>query len=361
MKLFTVGPVACRPEVLKEMSRQMFSHRSVEYQEIHRKTVELLQKFLETKNQVFLFPSSGSGVMEATIRNCVEGKLLCCISGEFGKRYAEIGLSNGREVITLETPLGNPITPQLLEDSLRANPDVEAVSITYNETSVGILNPLEELAKVVKEHGKLLFVDAVSAMGGVELKVDEWGIDVCFSSSQKCFGVPPGLAVASVSPAALERSERMKNKGWYFDFKLYEHYQQKEWSTHMTPPIPQISALKKELEIIEAEGGKQKRLELYRSRARRIQEGVKDLGLTLFPREGYESPTVTCVNAPKGMSGSEIYQEMRRRGIELAKGYGALRECTFRIGNMGYISFEDIEEMLQALGEVLSARNVASQ
>ncbi|MEM2192270.1 MAG: aminotransferase class V-fold PLP-dependent enzyme, partial [Candidatus Hadarchaeales archaeon] len=165
--------------------------------------------------------------------------------------------------------------------------------ITYNETSVGLLNPLEELAKIVKEHGKLLFVDAVSAMGGVEIKVDEWGIDVCFSSSQKCFGIPPGLAMASVSQAALEKSEKMKDKGWYFDFKLYEKYQQKEWSTHMTPPIPQIAALKKELEIIEEEGGKQKRLDLYRRRAERIRRGIEELGLRLFPREGYESPTVT--------------------------------------------------------------------
>ncbi|MFN4133190.1 MAG: pyridoxal-phosphate-dependent aminotransferase family protein [Candidatus Hadarchaeales archaeon] len=353
MKLFTVGPVACRPEVLEEMRRQMFSHRSVEYQEIHKKTVELLQRFLETENQVFLFPSSGSGVMEGTIRNCVEKKFLCCISGEFGKRYAEVGLANGKEVVVLETRLGEPIAPELLEEALRKNPDVEAVSITYNETSVGLINPLKELAKVVKDREKLLFVDAVSAMGGAEIKVDEWGIDVCFSSSQKCFGIPPGLAMASVSPAALEKSEEMKDKGWYFDFKLYEKYQQKEWSTHMTPPIPQIAALKRELEIIEEEGGKQKRLELYQKRAGRIRKGVEELGLKLFPREGYESPTVTCINAPSGMSGLLVYEEMRKRGFELAKGYGVLREKTFRIGNMGYILLEDIEEMLEALADVV--------
>lgn len=356
MKLFTVGPVACRPEVLAEMAIQMFSHRSEEYRLIHRQTVERLQKFLETKNQVFLFPSSGSGVMEGTVRNCVERKMLCCINGEFGKRYAEVGVSNGREVERLEVKLGEPITSELLDEKLSSSPDVEAVTITYNETSVGIINPLPELAKVVKEHGKLLFVDAVSAMGGVEIKVDEWGIDVCFASSQKCFGIPPGLAVASISEEALKRSEKAKNKGWYFDFKLYEQYQQKEWSTHMTPPIPQIAALNKELEIIEKEGGKQKRLEMYSKRNHMISKGVKELGLTLFPKPGYESPTVTCVNAPQGMSGPEVYEKMRKRGFELAKGYGALKERTFRIGNMGYIRFEDIEEMLEALGEVVKGR-----
>ena len=353
MKLFTVGPVACPPEVLAEMQRQMFSHRSKEYKETHRQTVERLQRFLETKNQVFLFPSSGSGVMEATVRNCVERKMLCCISGEFGKRYARIGESNGKEVELIETMLGKPTTPELLDEKLSSSPDIEAVTITYNETSVGLLNPLPELAKVVKKYGKLLFVDAVSAMGGVELKVDEWGIDVCFTSSQKCFGIPPGLAIASVSEDALRKSERVKNKGWYFDFKLYEKYQKEQSSTHMTPPIPQILALNKELEVIETEGGKQKRLALYSKRSRKIKEGVETLGLSLFPQKGYESPTVTCVNAPKGISGLDVYERMRERGFELAKGYGELKERTFRIGNMGYIPFEYVDEMLRTLGEIL--------
>jgi len=354
MKLFTVGPVACRPEVLEEMRRQMFSHRSIEYQELHRETVERLQRFLETENQVFLFPSSGSGVMEGTVRNCVERAMLCCITGEFGRRYAEVGEANEKAVERLEVELGKPITPELLDGKLSSAPEVEAVAITYNETSTGVLNPLPKLAEVVKAHEKLLFVDAVSAMGGVELKVDEWGIDVCFASSQKCFGIPPGLAVASVSGEALRRSERARDKGWYFDFKLYERYQQREWSTHMTPPIPQIAGLRKELELIEAEGGKPARLELYRERSRRIAEGVKRLGLTLFPEAGYESPTVVCVNAPKGVSGVEVYERMRGRGFELAKGYGELRERTFRIGNMGYIRLEDIDEMFRTLATTLS-------
>jgi len=358
MKLFTAGPVACRPEVLEEMRRQMFSHRSKEYKEIHSQTVQRLQKFLETNNQVFLFTSSSSGVMEATVRNCVERKFLCCINGEFGRRYAKIGESNGKEVVPLETELGSPTTPELLDEKLSSAPDVEAVAITYNETSTGMMNPLPELAKVVKEHGKLLFVDAVSAMGGVEIKVNEWGIDVCFTSSQKCFGIPPGLAVASVSEEALKRSESARNKGWYFDFKLYEKYQKEQSSTHMTPVIPQIAALNKELEIIEREGGKKKRLEFCAERMWRIKQGVENLGLSLFPQKGYESLTIACVNAPEGMSGLDVYERMRGRGFELAKGYGPLKERTFRIGNMGYIRLEDIDEMLHALGEVLKEKEI---
>lgn len=353
MKLFTAGPVACRPEVLEAMRLQMFSHRSKEYKELHRQTVERMKLFLETNGQVFLFPNSGSGVMEATVRNCVEKKMLCCINGEFGNRYAKVGEANGKVVERLELPLGTPITPDVLDEKLSSVPDVEAVTITYNETSTGLINPLAELANVVKKHGKLLFVDAVSAMGGVEIKVDEWGLDVCFMSSQKCFGIPPGLAVANVSEAALKASERAKNKGWYFDFKLFEKNQNEQSSTHMTPPIPQIAALNRELEIIEKEGGKQKRLEFYAKRAQKIQHGVEDLGLSLFPKKGYESPTIACVNAPNNMNGLQVYEAMRGHGIELAKGYGTLKEKTFRIGNMGYIPLEYIDEMLQALSKVV--------
>jgi aspartate aminotransferase-like enzyme len=352
MKLFTVGPVACYPEVLEEMGRQMLSHRSKEYRQLHRETVEMLQSFLETENQVFLFPSSGTGVMEASVRNCVEKKMLCCVNGAFGERYVAVAESNGKTSERLQPELGQPIIPDHLEEALNKNPDIEAVAITYNETSVGLLNPLPKLAETVKKHGKLLFVDAVSAMGGVELKVDEWGIDVCFASSQKCFGLPPGLAVGTVSGEALKRSEKAKNKGWYFDFKLFEKYQDKGWSTPMTPVIPQIYALRKILQMIEREG-KESHFDLYMERSLRIRKGVKRLGFTLFPKEGFESPTVNCINAAANPSGPEVYGKMRDKGFELAKGYGAVKNTTFRIGNMGYVKLQDINDMLSALDETV--------
>ncbi len=352
MKLFTVGPVACYPEVLEEMRRQMFSHRSEEYKRLHRETVESLQKFMETENQVFLFSSTGTGFMEASVRNCVQKKMLCCVSGSFGKRFADVAISNGKMVEAIESSLGEPVTPDLLDDKLSRCPDVEAVAITHNETSTGLINPLEKLAEVVKKRGELLFVDAVSSMGGTEIKVDKWNLDVCFGSSQKCFGVPPGLGVGSVSEEALKRSEAAENKGWYFDFKLWERYQ-KDANTPVTSVIPQIAGLNRILKLIDSWGGKEKYFDLYRERNRRIREGIQKLGLTLFPKEGYESPTVTCTNAPSSISGLEIYQKMREKGFELAEGYGSLKNTTFRIGNMGYIEFEDIESMLVALEETL--------
>ena len=332
---------------------QMVSHRSEEYKTLHIETVEMLQRFLETKNEVFLFSSTGSGFMEASVRNCVTKKMLCCVCGSFGKRYAEVAIANGKQVETLEVPLGEPILPDLLDKKLSETPDVEAVSITHNETSTGLINPLEQLAEVVKKHGKMLFVDAVSSMGGTEIKVDKWGLDVCFSSSQKCFGVPPGLGIGSVSADALKKSETAENKGWYFDFNVWEKNQKKQ-GTPMTSVVPQIAGLNRILKIIEKNGGKTSFFDLYAKRNSRIREGVQKLGLSMFPKSGYESPTVNCVKSPAGIDGLEVYERMRMDGFELAEGYGTIKNSTFRIGNMGYLESGDIDAMLEALARVLA-------
>jgi aspartate aminotransferase-like enzyme len=314
--------------------------------------VELLQNILETENQVFLFSSTGSGFMEGAVRNCVNKELLCCVNGSFGKRFVEVAVSNGKKVETIHPPLGEPIIPDVLDDKLSKLPGVEAVAITHNETSTGMLNNLPKLSEVVKKHGKLLIVDAVSSMGGTKLKVDKWDLDICFGSSQKCFGVPPGLAVGSVSKNALKKSEVVPNKGWYFDFKIWETYQTRA-NTPVTSVIPQIAGLNCILKLINEWGGKERFFGLYKKRNTKIRDGILKLGLTTFPKKGYESPTISCINAPTNVEGVEIYQKMREKGFELAKGYGELRNTTFRIGNMGYIEFEDIEAMLKKLETVL--------
>jgi aspartate aminotransferase-like enzyme len=354
LKLFTAGPVACYPEVLEAMGKQMYSHRSAEYKKLHVETIEMLQRFLGTQNEVFLFSSTGSGFMESSVRNCVDKKMLCCVCGSFGARFAEVGTSNGKQVEILQVPLGQPITPYLLDEKLSKTPDVEAVSITHNETSVGLMNHLAELAEVVKSHGKLILVDSVSCMGGTEIAVDKWGLDVCFASSQKCFGVPPGLSVGAVSKAALEKSETVQNKGWYFDFKVWEKFNQKKKGTPMTSTIPQIAGMNAILKLIEAKGGKQWYFDLFAQRNHKIREGVQKLGLTMFPKAGYESPTVNCVNAPEGVDGVAVYEGMRTEGFELAKGYGSIQNATFRIGNMGYMPFDVIDSMLASMPKVLN-------
>ncbi len=356
MKLFTAGPVACFPEVLEVMKIQMLSHRSAEYRELHKDTVKRLAEFLEArKATVLLIPASGTGFMEASIRNAVSprGKVLVTVIGEFGNRYREAVEKNGRIPVVLEKPLGKPVLPEELDEALKKNPDVEAVTITYNETSTGVLNPLRELAKVAKEHGKLVFVDAVSAMGAADIKVDEWGLDLVFSSSQKAFGVPPGLAMAAVSEEVFERAKNIPERGLYFDLLEIREVLLQQWSTPTTPPIPQIAGLNAALRIIEKMGGKEAWLKMYAERAEKIRRGVLELGLQLFAEPGYYSPTITVVYNPPGIKGPVIYEELRKRGIEIARGYGKVKDITFRIGHMGYITDEDIELLFNNLREIL--------
>ncbi len=355
-KLFTAGPVACFPEVLNIMNVQMFSHRSKEYKTIHMDTVKRLTHLLDAgKGEVLLFPNSGTGIMELCIRNSIPRgeKVLVTSIGAFGSRFNQVVESNGRKPVLLEFEPGKAVHPEDLDAALHKNPDVKAVTITHNETSSGVLNSLPELAKVVKEHEKLLFVDAVSAMGGTDIQANMWEIDVVFSSSQKAFGVPPGLALGVFSEAFLERAQNAEEKGWYFDVLKYVKYQKEKQGTPSTPPMPQIFGFNVALRILEQMGGKEKWFNMYKQRSEMIRKGITDMGLEPLAEKGYESPTITAILTPNGVTGDQVYEAMRTRNIELAKGYGTVKEKTFRIGNMGYIPFEDIEEMLENLSEVM--------
>ncbi|MBU7017730.1 MAG: alanine--glyoxylate aminotransferase family protein [Theionarchaea archaeon] len=355
-KLFTAGPVACFPEVLNIMNVQMFSHRSKEYKTIHMDTVKRLAHLVDAeKGEVLLFPNSGTGIMELCIRNSIPRgeKVLVTSIGAFGSRFNQVVESNGRKSVLMEFEPGRAVHPEDLDAALHKNPDVKAVTITHNETSSGVLNPLPDLAKVAKEHEKLLFVDAVSAMGGTDIQANKWGIDVVFSSSQKAFGVPPGLAIGVFSEEFLERAQNAEEKGWYFDVLKYVKYQKEKQGTPSTPPMPQIFGFNVALRILEQIGGKEKWFNMYRQRSEMVQEGISEIGLKTLAEKGYESPTITAVLTPNGITGDQVYEAMRARNIELAKGYGTVKEKTFRIGNMGYIPFEDIEEMLENLREVM--------
>jgi aspartate aminotransferase-like enzyme len=320
---------------------------------MHYDTVRQLQEFIETKNSIYLFSSTGTGFMEASVRNCVRNKMIVCVNGSFGQRFADVAKANGKKVVPIITDLGEPIQPEMIEAAIEREPEVEAVAITHNETSTGLINDLPKLTKVCQKYDMLVFVDGVSSMGGTEIKVDKWGIDICFSSSQKCFGVPPGVGIGSVSKRVLDISAELPNKGWYFDFNVWEKKHIDRKGTPMTSVIPQIAGINTALKLVDKMGGKKNYFKLFKKRNTTIRQGIKRLGLDTFPKKGYESPTVSCITAPVGMSGSKVYKEMRKHGFELAEGYGKLKNITFRIGNMGWIPDIYINEMLEALGKVV--------
>jgi len=355
-KLFTVGPVYVRDEVRLEMSRQMFSHRSKQYEELHSGLQAKLQKLLDTKSPVLYYTSSATGIWESCARNCVERKVLSCVNGEFSKKFAEVIAANGKEVERLEKPPGQAILPEELDAAL-AKSDADSVSIVHNETSTGVMNPLKELAKVCKDRGVLSMVDVVSSVAGAPIYVDKWGIDVCLFSVQKCLAVPPGMACASVSAKALERSAGAKNKGYYFDMKVLEKFHLKN-NTPATPPIPQMFALSKSLELIFEEG-----LEKVWQRHKDVSDYVKkrcvnEFGFKLFPDPKHASQTLSCISTKeKGMNSKDLLAKMKERKYIIGSGYGDFKETSFRVGNMGNVYMDDAKEMLDMMASVLKGQS----
>jgi len=250
LKLFTPGPVFVPERIRAELNKPNDTHRSQPYEEMHKKATEKLQELLFTDNECFIFTSSATGIMEACMRNLLkdEEKGLVYSAGAFGDRWYDIGLANGKDVHKESIEWGKAVKPEIVKEAL-SKENYSAVFLQSNETSTGLYNPLDDLIPIIKESGALVCVDATSSMAGIKLEVDKLGIDVCLASVQKCFALPPGLAVASISDQALEQSETVENRGYYFDFQNMLK-KNKKHQTPTTPPIPQIRALLAQLEYI---------------------------------------------------------------------------------------------------------------
>ena len=213
-KLFIPGPTHVEDEILDAMSMPMIGHRDSLYSDLHGEVVGKLQKFLKTENRIYLSTSSSTGMMEGAIRNCVKEKALMTNCGAFSRRWARIAEANGKEIERIDVEWGTATTPDLFDEYL-AKGGFDTVCITHNETSTGIMNPLEEIGKMIKEKypDVIVCVDAVSSMAGAEIAVDDWGLDVVLAGTQKAFALPPGLCVVTVSDAALQRSAEVEDKG----------------------------------------------------------------------------------------------------------------------------------------------------
>lgn len=353
-KLFLAGPTEVSDEMFAAMSRPMIGHRSKDYQQLHESVVRKLRAFISTQHEFFIFTSSATGVMEAAVRNCAKGKILHTVCGAFSERWVDISRACSKEVETVGVPFGKAILPAMLEIALKEG-KYDAVTITHNETSTGVMNPLKELCDTVKrvQPETLTFVDAVSSFGGSVITPDEWGIDVLIFGTQKCFALPPGLAFAVVSPRALARSQEMDDKGYYFDFVEMKKYADK----NMTPATPAISLLYSvDAQLNKMlEEGMEGRAKRHQEMAHLAQEWVVKRGLSFTAEEGFRSPTVTSITAPEGFNSDEFRKRVREKGYALADGYGQLKGKGFRIGHMGDWQPVDVNKLLQLMDNVLDS------
>lgn len=356
IKLFIPGPTEVRPEILDAQTGWSIGHRMPECTELIARISPKLRQVFQTEKRVLISASTGSGLMEAAIRNCVGQKVLNCVNGAFSDRWREIVAGNGKPHEVLEVEWGQPILPEQVTERL-ASGEFDAICLTHNETATGVTNNLPELVKAVRNSPNgdqiMILVDAVSSLAGADIPFDAWDLDVLLTSTQKAFALPAGLAFAAVSDRAMDKAKTVPNRGWYFDFLTLEKYLLRD-QTPSTTAVSLMYALDKQLDDILAEGLQNRFARHLAMRDRTIAWG-KGHGMEVFAAAGYESPTVTCFRNNLNIDISALNKFLRTKGMIISNGYGSkLKNVTYRIAHMGDLQMSDMEELFAAIDEYLA-------
>lgn len=350
------GPTPLPPQVVEALGQEMIPHRGPAFRALFAETLDLTRKAHRTAGDVLVWAGTGSAGWEVAIVNLLSpgDPVLAVANGNFGERFAKVGERLGLDVRRLEIPWGEPVRPEDLRAALAANPDVRAVFLVHNETSTAVTNPLRELAAVVREHGTLLVVDAVSAAGALPLEMDAWGIDLVLSGSQKAWMCPPGLLiVAAAGPRVWDAQQRAGYPRFFWDMADARTMAQ-DGMTPTTAPLSLIYALHAALRMIDDEG-----IEQVWARHRRIGEmtrrGIRDAGLRLLAAEGYESDSVTAFFPPEGVSAKTMLAMLRQDyRVEAQAGQGHLADAIVRVGHMGWVHEPEMREALAAISDAAS-------
>ena len=350
-RLFTPGPTQVRPEILKELATPQIHHRAPEFSELYADIQPKLQQVLRTSNPVYLFTSSSTGAMESAVTNLVEKRCLNLVNGAFSKRWHEITAGNGVPCDVFEQPWDVAIKPEMVEEQL-ATGKYDAVTLVYNETSTGLMNPLEDITKVVSQYPDVfLLVDAVSGMAGAPIQTDAWGLDFVLAGVQKAFSLPAGLAVAAVSDRALERAKTVPARSYYFSIPLM-HKSHLKNQTPSTPAIPHMYALNAQLSDMLVEG-MEARFARHAKMAGIVQAWAKK-HFDIYPEDGYWSQTLTSiVNTTEIDVPLMIKTLADEYNLRISNGYGDIKNKTFRIAHMGDTQVDEIHGLLKAIESVL--------
>jgi aspartate aminotransferase-like enzyme len=350
--LMIPGPTPVPEQVLLAMAQHPIGHRSGAYSELQAEVTENLNWLHQTQHNVQILAASGTGAMEAGIINFLSAgdRVITGCNGKFGDRWAEVAEAYGLQVERITAEWGKPLDPEQFREKLEADTEkqIKAVILTHSETSTGVLNDLETINKYVKAHGEaLIMVDAVTSLGAYSIPIDEWGLDVVASGSQKGYMIPPGLAFVAVGPKAWEAYKTANLPRYYLDLGKYRKATDKN-SSPFTPPVNLVFGLHAALRMMKAEG-----LDSIFARHRRLRAGaragMKALNLPLFAPDSHASTAVTAV-APLNVEAEAIRSTMRKRfDIALAGGQDHLKGKIFRVGHLGFVSDRDVLTAIAAL------------
>jgi alanine-glyoxylate transaminase/serine-glyoxylate transaminase/serine-pyruvate transaminase len=348
------GPSDVDPRVLEALARPTIGHLDPAFLELMDDVQRMLREVLETRNPFTIAVSgTGSAAMEAAVDNLVEpgDRVVIGVNGVFGTRLVDMAGRAGARVVALESPWGEPIPREAVEEALQAEP-AKLVMLVHGETSTGVMQPLEGIGDLCREQGALLLIDCVTSLGGAPVHLDDWGVDVCYSGTQKCLSVPPGLSPLSFSPRAIEALEARRSKvaSWYLDMTLIRDYWGSNRRYHHTAPINMVYALHEGLRLV-LEEGLEARWRRHRTHAEALWAGLEALDWSLFVDEPYRLPPLTTARPPDGVDEADLRRRLlTEHGIEIGGGLGPLAGKVVRIGLMGASSTP--EHLLGFLGAV---------
>ena len=351
--MLTPGPTPLPPQICEAMARPIIHHRTPQFQLILKEAIDGLKYVYQTKNDVFVFASSGTGAMEAAVINLLSAgdTALTIQGGKFGERWTELCRAYNINTEVVDVEWGKAVEPSEIEKRLEANPKIKAVFVTLCETSTGVVNDIEAIGKVVKDKDAVLVVDAISGLGAIDIKADEWFCDIVVSGSQKGLMLPPGLGFISVSPKAWKMVESAKSPRYYFDLRKAKKAIDKA-DTPFTPAISLVIALNEALKMLK-EDGLEKVFLRHKKMADATREALKALGLALFAPDA-SSDVVTAARIPQGIDGEKLVKVMRDTyGVTIAGGQDEMKGKLIRIAHMGYIEEFDIILGISCLEKVL--------
>ncbi|MDH5816099.1 MAG: alanine--glyoxylate aminotransferase family protein [Candidatus Nezhaarchaeota archaeon] len=350
--LMIPGPTNVHLRALEAIRRPLTDHRGPKFEELYAELLENLKYFFQTRKwDVIPFTASGTGAVECIISNTINpgDKVLVPLYGNFTNRVKEIVETYYGKVVTVKIPEREAVTASQVEEALK-NEKVKMVFVVFNETSTGVkVRDLREIAKIAHDHGALIAVDAVSGLGGDDLPVEDWDIDLCASASQKCLAAPPGVCMVSISDRAWEVINSMKARSYYFDLKLYKKFFVERRQTPFTPAIPIFYAVNEALKVLREEGI-ENRIRRHKVCAEAFYAAVEAMGLSCYAKKEFRSNTVIAVEVPRGLKDSDIRRIMREKyGIYIAGGMAELRGKIIRIGSMGIVDRRIVMTTINAL------------
>ena len=352
-KLLIPGPTEVSPKILREQTRPVISHRDKEFMALYSGIIGKLENFFQLTSNYKATVTTSSGTLWFDIvgRSIVKEKALVCTNGAFSERFGKTVRACGKKADYLEVEWGKAVKPNMIVEKLDSGA-YDTLIICHNESSTGVRNPIYEIGKMVRNDypNVMLAIDSVSAMAGDKTIPSEIGCDVIFASTQKCFALPPGLAVGIVSDRALQRARETPNRGTYTDLAEIFDYYEKKHQTPFTPNIPLLYALDKRMDLL-LEETYERVYQRHKAMAWCTQQWAKR-HFALFPEPGYESITVSCVQNTSGKSVKELNAKLAERGYMISNGYGKLAEKTFRIGHMGEWDLDGIKEVLAVIDEI---------